>query len=67
MLEGSHHLPGVAANLVGLAYVTAQQGRRDEALALLAEAGSIAESAQAYGILRQVQEAQAQLCERPTR
>ncbi|MCC5579983.1 tetratricopeptide repeat protein [Microtetraspora sp. AC03309] len=54
-------LPGVAANLVGLAYVTAGEGRRDEALGLLDEAGSIAEAAGAYGILRQVREAQAQL------
>ncbi|MFC0550647.1 hypothetical protein ACFFHJ_07120 [Planotetraspora thailandica] len=54
-------LPGVAANLVGLAYVTAEEGRRDEALGLLDEARSIAEAAGAYGILRHVQEAQARL------
>lgn len=54
-------LPGVAANLIGLAYVTAGEGRRAEALEFLDEAGSIAEAARAYGILRQVQEAQAQL------
>ncbi|WP_067172007.1 tetratricopeptide repeat protein [Microtetraspora niveoalba] len=54
-------LPGVAANLVGLAYVTAGEGRRDEALKLLDEAGSIAETAGAHGILRHVQEARARL------
>ncbi|WP_432922917.1 hypothetical protein ACQPZZ_25510 [Microbispora sp. CA-135349] len=54
-------LPGVAANLVGLAYVTAGEGRRDEALRLLDEAGSIAEAAGADGILRHVREAQARL------
>ncbi|GAA4571547.1 hypothetical protein [Planotetraspora kaengkrachanensis] len=54
-------LPGVAANLVGLAYVTAGQGCRDEALELLVEAGSIAEAAGAHGMLRHVQEAQARL------
>ncbi|MFF4412753.1 hypothetical protein ACFYY8_09480 [Streptosporangium sp. NPDC001559] len=54
-------LPGVAANLVGLAYVTAGEGRRDEALRLLDEAGSIAESSRADGVLRQVQEARAGL------
>lgn len=54
-------LPGVAANLVGLAYITAGEGRRDEALRILDEAGSIADAAGAYGILRHVQEARARL------
>ncbi|MEU6411970.1 hypothetical protein [Microbispora sp. NPDC046933] len=54
-------LPGVAANMVGLAYITAGEGRREEALELLDEAGSIAEAARAYGILRHVKEAQARL------
>jgi hypothetical protein len=35
-------MPGVAANLVGLAYIAAGQGRRDDALALIDEAGAIA-------------------------
>lgn len=34
--------PGVAANLVGLAYVAAQQDRRDEAAAHLTEAAALA-------------------------
>ncbi len=55
-------LPGVAANLVGLAYIAAAQGRRAEALALVDEAGAIAEAAGAHGIMRQVEEAGSQLC-----
>jgi tetratricopeptide (TPR) repeat protein len=53
--------PGVAANLVGLAYVAAGQGRRDDALALAAEAAAIAEASGAQSILRQAQEARAQV------
>ncbi|MFG1690306.1 hypothetical protein ACGFNP_59870 [Nonomuraea sp. NPDC049269] len=49
-------LPGVAANLIGLAYITAAEGRRDEALEVLAEAGEIAEATGAHGILRSVEE-----------
>jgi tetratricopeptide (TPR) repeat protein len=54
-------LPGVAANLVGLAYIATEQGRRDEALALLAEAGGIAEASGAQGILRSVEQARTEL------
>ena len=54
-------LPGVAANLVGLAYIAAGQGRRDEALGLLAEAGRIAAASGAQGILRSVEQARAEL------
>ncbi len=54
-------LPGVAANLVGLAYIAAGQARRDEALSLLAEAGAVAESSGADGILRHVKEARIQI------
>jgi tetratricopeptide (TPR) repeat protein len=54
-------LPGVAANLVGLTYIAAGQGRRDDALALIEEAGAIAEASGAHGIMRQVEEARAQL------
>ncbi len=52
-------LPGVAANLVGLAHIAAGQGRRDDALALIDEAGAIAEASGAQVILRQVEEARA--------
>lgn len=54
-------LPGVAANLIGLAYIAAGQGRRDDALALLEEAGGLAEASDAQRILRSVDEARAQL------
>jgi tetratricopeptide (TPR) repeat protein len=49
-------MPGVAANLVGLAYIAAGQGHRDEALALAQEAGAIAEASGAHAILRHVEE-----------
>jgi len=54
-------LPGVAANLIGLAYLAAEQERRDEALALLDEATATAESAGAHGVLRWVEEARAEI------
>jgi tetratricopeptide (TPR) repeat protein len=49
-------MPGVAANLVGLAYIAAGQGRHDEALALAGEASAIAEASGAHRILRQLEE-----------
>ncbi len=54
-------LPGVAANLVGLAHIAAEQCHRDEALALVEEAGAIAVASGAQGILRSVEQARAQL------
>ena len=54
-------MPGVAANMVGLAYIAAGGGHRDEALALLKEAGAIAEASGAHRITRQVEESLAQL------
>lgn len=54
-------LPGVAANLVGLAYVAAGQERGQDALALLDEATAIAEAAGAEAILRQIEEARTRL------
>jgi tetratricopeptide (TPR) repeat protein len=54
-------LPGVAANLVGLAYIAAADGRRADARALLEEAAAIAEGAGAHRITRQVDEARAEL------
>ena len=50
-------MPGVAANLVGLAYIAAGQGRRGDALALAQEAGAIAAASGARAILRQAEEA----------
>jgi tetratricopeptide (TPR) repeat protein len=52
-------MPGVAANLVGLTYIAAGQGRPADALALAAEAAAIAEASGAHAILRQVEEARA--------
>jgi tetratricopeptide (TPR) repeat protein len=53
--------PGVAANLVGLTYIAAGQNRRDDALKLIEEARSIAEASGARGLMRQIEEARAQL------
>ncbi|MEP6696600.1 MAG: tetratricopeptide repeat protein [Pseudonocardiales bacterium] len=50
-------LPGVAANLVGLAYIAAGTGRREEALTLLDEAAALSEASGAQAILRSVEEA----------
>jgi hypothetical protein len=54
-------MPGVAANLVGLAYIASAQGRRDEATTLVEEAGRMAEAVGAYGIVRQVEQARTSL------
>ena len=53
--------PGVAANLVGLTYIAAGQDRRDDALKLIEEASAIAEASGAHGLMRQIEEARAQL------
>jgi tetratricopeptide (TPR) repeat protein len=53
--------PGVASNLVGLTYIAARQDRRDDALKLIEEARAIAEASSARGLLRQIEEARAQL------
>lgn len=49
--------PGVAANLVGLAYVAADEGRRDDARALLDEAQQVAEAAGAHAVAASVDQA----------
>jgi tetratricopeptide (TPR) repeat protein len=54
-------MPGVAANLVGLAYIASADGRRDNALALIEEAGAIARACGAHRITAQVEEARTQL------
>lgn len=43
--------PGVAANLIGLAYLAAQQERRDEAAARLTEAEELARTSDSHGVL----------------
>ncbi|WP_221891276.1 tetratricopeptide repeat protein [Microbispora sp. KK1-11] len=53
--------PGVAANLVGLAYIAAAQDRRDDALRLLDEAAALAKSSGASGIARHVEQARTTL------
>ncbi|WP_329084908.1 tetratricopeptide repeat protein [Streptosporangium sp. NBC_01469] len=50
-------LPGVAANMVGLIYIAAAEGRRDDALALAEEAAALAEATGAKNIARQIEEA----------
>jgi tetratricopeptide (TPR) repeat protein len=54
-------MPGVASNMVGLVYIAAADGRRDDAAAILAEATAIAEASGATRILRQLEEARAAL------
>jgi tetratricopeptide (TPR) repeat protein len=54
-------LPGVAANLVGLAYIAAADDRPADAAALLTEAAAIAQAAGADRITRQVEEARDRL------
>jgi len=53
--------PGVGSNLVGLTYIAAGQDRRDDALKLIEEASAIAEASGAHGLMRQIEEARAQL------
>ncbi|MEU6431330.1 hypothetical protein ABZ860_36000 [Microbispora sp. NPDC046973] len=53
--------PGVAANLVGLAYIAAAEDRRDDALRLLDEAAALAEASGALGIARHVDQARTAL------
>ncbi len=57
----SGQLPGAAANMVGLAYIAAGQGRGQDARALLDEAAAIAAASRADRILQQVNEARAEL------
>lgn len=52
---------GVAAGLLALADLAAEEGRRDEALTLLDKASEFARSCDARGILRWIEETQAQL------
>lgn len=54
-------LPGVAANLVGLAYIAAAQDRHDDAVALLDEAATLASASNAGRILRTVEQARAEV------
>jgi tetratricopeptide (TPR) repeat protein len=53
--------PGVAANLVELISIAAEQGRREDALAMADEAVSLAEASGAHRILRYLEETRATL------
>jgi tetratricopeptide (TPR) repeat protein len=50
-------MPGVAAGVLALAELAAREDRREEALALLDEASSIAEESDAQGIIRWIEQA----------
>ncbi|WP_282205310.1 tetratricopeptide repeat protein [Kitasatospora fiedleri] len=54
-------LPGVAANLVGLAHLAARQGRPDDAAAHLREAADLTDAPAARGVRRWVNQARAEL------
>ena len=54
-------LPGVAANLIGLAYVAAQQERPDEAARFLKEAEELSARTESHGVLRWAAEAREHL------
>jgi tetratricopeptide (TPR) repeat protein len=54
-------LPGVASNMIGLAYIAAAQDRRAEALATLDEAQAIAGAHGAHAIVRHIEQARTQL------
>lgn len=54
-------VPGLAANLVGLAWVAAGQGRRPDAFELLKEAESLAAADGATAILGQVERARTEI------
>ncbi len=51
------NLPGVAANMVGLAYIAAAQNRHADALATLDEAHAIAHAHEAHAIVRHIEQA----------
>jgi hypothetical protein len=51
----------VAANLVGLSYIAAGQGRRDDAVATLDTAAELADASGAHGVLRSIEEARGDL------
>ncbi|MEU6787452.1 hypothetical protein ABZ912_50395 [Nonomuraea angiospora] len=54
-------LPGVAANMVGLAYIAAAQDRRADALATLDEAHAIAQAHGAHAVVRQIEQARTEI------
>jgi tetratricopeptide (TPR) repeat protein len=55
------NLPGVAANMVGLAYIAAAQGRPEDATATLDEGAAIARSHGAHAVARQIEQARTRM------
>ncbi|MBB4697923.1 tetratricopeptide repeat protein [Paractinoplanes abujensis] len=53
----SGNLPGVASNMIGLAYIAAAQDRPADAIAILDEAQVIARAHQAHAIVRHIEQA----------
>jgi tetratricopeptide (TPR) repeat protein len=54
-------LPGVASNMIGLAYIAAAQNRRADALATLDQAHAIAQAHGAYAIVAHIEQAKTQV------
>jgi hypothetical protein len=54
-------LPGVAANMIGLAFLAVQDGRRADALSILDDAETLARDSAAFGTLKWVEEARAEI------
>lgn len=54
-------LPGVASNMIGLAYIAAAQDRRADAIATLDEAHAIARAHDAHAIVRHIEQARAHI------
>src|SRR3979490_3158930 len=54
-------LPGVASNMIGLAYIAAAQDRRADAFATLDEAHAIARAHGAHAIVRHIEQARTQI------
>jgi tetratricopeptide (TPR) repeat protein len=59
--RASGELPGVASNLVGLAYVAAAQDRRADAVAALDEAHELARQHDAHAVLHDIEQARSAL------
>ncbi|XVV17168.1 tetratricopeptide repeat protein [Actinoplanes sp. CA-131856] len=53
------NLPGVASNMIGLAYIAAAQNRRADAIATLDQAQAIAHTHEAHAIARHINQARA--------
>ncbi|MFG1942174.1 tetratricopeptide repeat protein [Nonomuraea sp. NPDC048826] len=54
-------MPGLASNMVGLAYIAAAQNRRTDALTTLDEAHAIAQAHGAHALARQIQQTRTEI------